>query len=87
MAELCRFYGMVIQIFFKDSVKHYKPHIHVVYAEYEVSVAIDGTILDGKLPPKQLKLLRKWMTIHENELYKAWAHAMATEPVDKIEPL
>jgi hypothetical protein len=87
MAELSRFYGMVIQIFFMDTIKHYRPHIHVVYAEYEASVGIDGTILAGKLPVKQLRLLQTWMAIHEEELYEAWAHAMSKEPIKKIEPL
>jgi hypothetical protein len=87
MAELCRFCGMIIQIYFRDTLRHYKPHIHVIFAEYEASVGIDGTVLAGELPKKQFAYLRAWMVLHEDELYEAWAHAVSREPVGKIEPL
>ena len=56
MPELKRFDGIVIYLMFNDIKHHNKPHVHVFYGEFRASVAIDGTILAGELPAKQLKL-------------------------------
>ena len=87
MPELCRFQGMIIKLLFSDTVQHNKPHIHVYYAEHEASVGIDGELLTGSMPLKQLKLLQAWIILHEEELYKAWNQAVKNEPFEKIEPL
>lgn len=87
MPELCRFYNIVIKMLYNDDNQHHKPHIHVMYAEYEASVGIDGTLLAGSLPVKQLRLVLAWVTIHEDELYAAWNNAVRGIPTGKIEPL
>jgi hypothetical protein len=78
---------MVIRMLFDDTVKHYKPHVHVQYAEYAASVGIDGEILAGELPAKQMKVLQAWLVMREEELYKAWTLAVRKEPIQTIEPL
>ncbi len=87
MPELCRFYNIVIKMIFNDTDKHYKPHFHVYYNEYEASVGVDGELIAGRLPVKQLKLVQAWAAIHEDELYAAWNKAVQSIPFDKIEPL
>ena len=87
MPELCRFHGMIIKLIYGDIIQHNKPHIHVYSAEHEASVAIDGELLAGSLPVKQLKLLQAWLIIHEDELYAAWNKAVRNEPFGKIDPL
>ena len=87
MPELSRFYNIVIKMIFSDDGQHNKPHFHVYYAEYDASVGIDGELLAGKLPVKQLKLVHAWAAIHEEELYAAWNKAVRNEPFGKIEPL
>ena len=72
---------------FSDNAKHNKPHFHVSYAEYEAFVGIDGELLSGSLPIKQLRLVQAWAAIHEEELYKAWNNAVRNIPLEKIEPL
>jgi hypothetical protein len=72
---------------FSDDNRHHKPHIHVYYNEYDASVGVDGELLSGSLPVKQLKLVLAWIAIHEDELYVAWNHAVKNEPFGKIEPL
>ena len=58
MAEISRFYGMVIQMFGND---HNPPHYHVVYNEYRAIVEIlTGEIFEGNLPVRQLKLIKIW---------------------------
>jgi hypothetical protein len=85
--EISRFYNIVIKMLFSDIGQHSKPHIHAGYNEYDASVGIDGELLAGSLPVKQLKLVQAWLAIHEDELYAAWNRAVRNEPVGKIEPL
>lgn len=88
MPELCRFYSIVIKMVYSDDVQqHHRPHFHVYYGEYEASVSVDGELLAGSLPVKQLKLVQAWAAIHEEELYIAWNKAVRNEPFGKIEPL
>ena len=87
MPEISRFFGIVIKMIFNDSDKHHKPHVHVYYGEYEAAVALDGEVLDGKLPTKQYRLVSGWLALHEDELYEAWNKAVRSIPFDKIEPL
>ena len=87
MPELCRFNGISISMLFKDISQHNKPHVHVIYAEHEATVGIDGELLSGSLPSKQFKLVQAWLILHEEELYAAWNKAVQSQPFDKIEPL
>jgi hypothetical protein len=87
MPELSRFYNIAIKMIFSDSGQHSKPHIHAYYNEYEASIGIDGELLAGALPTKQLKLVEAWLAIHEDELYAAWNKAVRNEHFGKIAPL
>ena len=87
MPELSRFYGITIKMLFSDDVQHNKPHFHVYYNEFNASIGIDGELIAGSLPVKQLKLVQAWAAIHEDELYKTWNKAVRNESFDKIPPL
>lgn len=87
MPELCRFYNIIVKMIFKDNIQHNKPHVHIYYNEYEASIGIDGELLAGSIPVKQLKLVQAWLAIHEDELYCAWNKAVQGIPFGKIEPL
>lgn len=87
MPELCRFNNIVIQMYFDDAKQHHKPHFHVTYAEHEAFVGVDGELLEGALPRKQLKLVEAWAVLREDELYRAWTLAVRNEAPGKIEPL
>jgi len=87
MPELSRFFGMIIQMYFKDTQQHHKPHIHVICGGTKAVISLDGDVLDGKLPPKQLRALLVWMDFHEAELNAAWEKAVRKEHFGKIKPL
>ena len=87
MPELSRFYNIVIKMLYSDDGQHHKPHFHVYYAEYSASVAVDGELIAGHLPLKQLRMVQAWAAIHEDELYAAWNKAVRDEPFGTIEPL
>ena len=84
MPELSRFNGMVIYMQFYDT-KHHKtsPHIHVYYGDFEASVGIDGELMAGSLPRKQLVFIQAWLALHEEEAYAAWNRAVQGEHFEK----
>ncbi len=87
MPELCRFNNIILKMLYKDNEKHHKPHFHARYGEYEASIGIDGEILAGRMPAKQLKLIQAWAILREEVLYEAWTNAVQGKPFNKIEPL
>ena len=87
MPEISRFYGIIIKMIFNDNDRHHKPHVHAYYGEYEASIALDGEVLEGRIPVKQYRMISGWMAVHEDELYAAWNKAVRNEHFDKIPPL
>lgn len=87
MPELSRFGGMVIYMLFKDNKQHNKPHVHVFYGDYEAVISIDGELLAGALPHKQLKIVVGWLAYYEEEAYAAWNLAVKGEHFKKIPPM
>lgn len=64
------------------------PHIHVRYQGEEATISIeDGSVLDGALPPKQLKMVQAWIEIHKEELFVDWELAISGEEPFRIAPL
>lgn len=72
MPLISQFYGILIYLYKEIGGHHNKPHIHVKYNEYEASFSLNGDIIDGYLPPKQLKLVQAWIEIHKDELSASW---------------
>ena len=87
MPALSMFFGIIVRMQSEQGGRHNKPHIHAIYGNEEVVVAIDGEILEGKLPNKQMKLLLAWMAIHEEELNANWQLLSQGDGYFKIEPL
>ncbi len=88
MPTISMFYGMLVLMFFRDNRRHNLPHIHARYQGEEAAIALeDGNILDGKLPPKQLKMVQAWIEIHKEELYVDWELAVNGDEPFRIAPL
>jgi len=88
MPTISMFYGILVSMFFMDNDRHHLPHIHARYQDMKVSIAIeDGHLLDGNLPPRQLKLLQAWIEIHREELLANWELAVVGEELFRIAPL
>lgn len=85
MPELCRFYGIIIRMFFAD---HNPPHFHAVYGEQEVVVSIETLgVIGGSIPPRAMGLVMEWASLRGEELKRAWQQATSLEPIDRIAPL
>jgi Domain of unknown function (DUF4160) len=88
MPVISMFYGIIIRMYLLDNKHHNLPHIHAKYAEFEASVNIlDGEILVGDLPRKQLRLVQAWIELHRDELTADWELATNGENPYKISPL
>lgn len=87
MPEICRFYDIAIEMIYSDDAQLQRPHFRVHYNAYEASVGVDGELLAGGLPVRQLKLVQAWAVIHEDELYRDWNNTVRNMPVDAIDPL
>ena len=85
MPEICRFFGIVIAVFYDD---HNPPHFHARYSGRKVSIEIPTLkILEGDISPRALGLVVEWASLHKEELMKDWELAKSNQPPDKIEPL
>jgi len=52
---------------------HVIPHIHAVYGEYEISIAIETQeILAGNLPKKKFGFAQQWVREHKDRLMNDW---------------
>ncbi|MCY4578091.1 MAG: DUF4160 domain-containing protein [Chloroflexi bacterium] len=84
MPELCRFYGIVIYINFRD---HNPPHFHALHGEYEAVIDINTLVVEGRLPRREHRLVIRWARIHQDELREAWERAQRHESPGRIAPL
>lgn len=87
MPALSMFYGIIVRMQSEKNGKHHKPHIHALYNDNEIVIALDGEILEGSFPSKQQKMLVAWMAIHEDELNANWKMLSDGEGYFKIAPL
>lgn len=61
---------------------------HVRYQGEEAAVSIDdGSLFDGTMPPKQLKMVQAWIEIHKEELLVDWELAVNGDEPLRIAPL
>ncbi|NCO56356.1 MAG: hypothetical protein COS14_08915 [Bacteroidetes bacterium CG02_land_8_20_14_3_00_31_25] len=86
MAEICRFFGIIIQMYGND---HIPAHIHVTFNKYKAIIEIEtGEILQGSLPSKQLKYVQVWTDIHKEELLENFNNLRAEiQTFKKLKPL
>lgn len=85
MPTICRFYGMVIQMYYDD---HNPPHFHAIYGDNKAVIAIaDFAMLEGDLPPKAVGLVMEWARAHKDELFKEWNLARDKKTLFPIDPL
>lgn len=85
MPEISRFYGIIIQIFYKD---HAPPHFHASYAGHDAINNIETlSLIRGSLPARALGLVVEWASLHQQELLLAFQKAEQSQPLSKIAPL
>jgi hypothetical protein len=85
MPEICRFFGIVIRMFFDE---HNPPHIHAEYQGNKAVLDFSGNVLKGHLKSRTaLKLVREWIDLRFDELNADWQLARAGKEINKVAPL
>lgn len=65
MPILSPFYGILIQMFFRD---HNPPHFHALYAEHEALIDIRTLqVIEGYLPRRAQALVLEWAEANKSE--------------------
>ena len=84
MPEICRFFGIIISLYWRD---HNPPHIHFSYGNYECSISVIDRVVDGQAPAKVIAKVNEWIDLHEQEILTLWEKAQRGEPLNRIDPL
>ncbi|MCL1806800.1 MAG: DUF4160 domain-containing protein [Oscillospiraceae bacterium] len=87
MPIISSFYGIVIRMYFKDNERHHLPHFHAKYGSTAASFDLDGNMLAGEFPNKQMKYVVAWADIHKDELTALWDIMQTDEEYFKIKGL
>jgi hypothetical protein len=84
MPIVSRFLGITIVMFYAD---HQPAHFYARYGDAEVLVEIDSGQVHGAFPPRALRLVLEWRSLHLQELQEDWQRCLAQEPLQPIAPL
>ena len=85
MPELCRFLGIIIQMYFND---HMPPHFHAIYNDLEGVFELSTLeMLEGNLPARVKGLVVEWASLHKQDLIDNWNSLTKTGEYKKIAPL
>ncbi len=87
MPVLSMFYGIIVRMQKENGGKHHVPHIHVICADEEVVLDLDGNILEGNLKSSKMKLVQAWIELHKEELAANWKLLCEGERFFQIDPL
>jgi hypothetical protein len=85
MPTISTFYGILIQMFWRD---HAPPHFHALYGEYEALIDIRTfEVIEGSMPRRALALVMEWASEHRAELMEDWELCSRMQRPKKITPL
>ena len=85
MPTISTFYGILIQMFWRD---HAPPHFHALYGEYEALIDIRTfEVIEGSMPRRALALVLEWASGHRAELMEDWELCSRMQQPKKITPL
>lgn len=84
MPEICRFYGIIIKMYFNE---HNPPHFHIEYQDYEAIVNIETGEVTGNISRRALKLVYDWLDQNKDALLENWRRIEDRKPLHKIKPL
>jgi len=88
MPSISMFYGIIVYMYGRDDKQHHLPHIHAKYAgEFTTFDIKSGEVLDGKMPAKQVQLVKTWISLRQEELLADWEVAVSGETPYRISPL
>jgi hypothetical protein len=87
MPTISMFFGIIIRMYYAPK-EHNPAHIHCYYQDFKSTINIhDCEIIEGHIPPRQLRLIQAWIEIHRDELLADWELCQSGEKPFQIEPL
>ena len=88
MPELCRFFGIIIRMYWEANEPHHSPHFHAYYQNDVAVYRIDPVeLMAGSLPRRQARLVEAWAELHQPELISDWELLHNGRKPIPIEPL
>lgn len=87
MPTISMFFGIIIRMYYAPK-EHNPPHVHLYYQDFSATIDIQTCeLLEGSVPPKQLRLVVAWIEIHREELMADWTLCQNGQKPFNIEPL
>ena len=86
MSRISEFFGITIAMFWNER-DHPVPHFHAEYGGHDAAIDLDGRVLGGSLPNRQLGQVRQWAELHRDELLANWERARRHGTLERIQPL
>ena len=87
MVPISLFYGIIIYMYTDKSREFKVPHVHAVFKDEEIIIALTGEVLDGHMSLEKQILVKAWLTIHADDLNANWRLMMNGNEVFRIDPL
>jgi hypothetical protein len=87
MPEVCRFFGIVVYMYWFDIDKHKKPHFHAKNAEFKAVFDLEGNVIEGSLGKTGDRLVKEWSELRKLEIVDAWEKAIAGKEIPWIRPI
>lgn len=84
MPIVSQFLGIIITMYWNE---HQPAHFHAKYGEYKIIICIESGVIEGKFPPRALKIVMEWYELHKAELLEDWDLCVKREMPKPIEPL
>lgn len=85
MPTISMFLGIIIRMY--NTGEHNPPHFHAQYQGYNAVFNMEGELLEGEMPRRQIKFIAAWAELHKDELLANWELAMNEQALYKIAPL
>lgn len=88
MPELCRFFGIIIRMYFEIGGPHHVPHFHAYYQDDVAIFSLEPiALMAGRLPTRQQRLVEAWAELHQAELLEDWQRLQNGRKPFAIKPL
>lgn len=72
MPTITTLFGIIIYMNY-FSKEHNPPHLHASYGDDKAMFDIrNGEVIEGKLPKKQTKIVKKFINVYHKELLEMW---------------
>ena len=84
MPKISEFFGIIIYMYWNDTKRHKKPHIHVIFDNKQAVFSLEGEYLAGNIGRRASRLTLEFINERQVELHEAWKCAIANKEIPWI---